>query len=247
MSSRPTSSAEEKGEIMIYQTDDGLTHIDVRMEDETVWLTQAQLCELYQTSKSNNTEFYLKLTDAPINLAEQQVYVALVNLSDYFKFITSPTGELPRHIFESNVRDYQGHVTVNKAIQDSLEAAEGEDFWWLNNGVTIIASSATFSTAKTLKIDFPEVVNGLQTSNEIFNYFSRKALQRISTSFRTACMNELDFAPTFSAGVAEFSTENITGMSVDAIITKADESLYASKKARKNRVTASGINRTFKL
>ena len=56
MSLRPTSSAEEKGEIMIYQTDDGLTHIDVRMEDETVWLTQAQLCELYQTSKSNISE-----------------------------------------------------------------------------------------------------------------------------------------------------------------------------------------------
>ena len=56
MSLRPTSSTEEKGEIMIYQTDDGLTHIDVRMEDETVWLTQAQLCELYQTSKSNISE-----------------------------------------------------------------------------------------------------------------------------------------------------------------------------------------------
>lgn len=56
MSSRPTSFAEEKGEIVIYQTDDGLTHIDVRMEDETVWLTQAQLCELYQTSKSNISE-----------------------------------------------------------------------------------------------------------------------------------------------------------------------------------------------
>ena len=48
--------ADEKGEIVIYQTDDGLTHIDVRMEDETVWLTQAQLCELYQTSKSNISE-----------------------------------------------------------------------------------------------------------------------------------------------------------------------------------------------
>jgi len=45
MSSRPTSSVEEKGKIMIYQADDGLTHIDVRMENETVWLTQAQLCE----------------------------------------------------------------------------------------------------------------------------------------------------------------------------------------------------------
>ena len=44
------------GEIVIYQTDDGDTKIDVRFVDETVCLTQAQLCELYQTSKSNVSE-----------------------------------------------------------------------------------------------------------------------------------------------------------------------------------------------
>lgn len=44
------------GEIIIYQTDDGSTHIDVKMEDETVWLTQSQLVQLYQTSKSNVSE-----------------------------------------------------------------------------------------------------------------------------------------------------------------------------------------------
>ena len=43
---------DNQGEIIIYQSEDGLTHIDVRIEDETVWLTQAQLVELYQTSKS---------------------------------------------------------------------------------------------------------------------------------------------------------------------------------------------------
>ena len=47
---------ENKGEVLIYQSEDGLTHIDVKMEDETVWLTQLQLCELYQTSKSNVSE-----------------------------------------------------------------------------------------------------------------------------------------------------------------------------------------------
>lgn len=47
---------DNNGEIIIYQTDDGLTHIDVKMEDETVWLTQAQLVQLYQTSKSNVSE-----------------------------------------------------------------------------------------------------------------------------------------------------------------------------------------------
>ena len=41
------------GEILIYQTEDGLTKLDVRMEDETVWLTQQQMAELFQTSRTN--------------------------------------------------------------------------------------------------------------------------------------------------------------------------------------------------
>ena len=45
-----------ENEILIYQTEDGHTKIDVKFENETVWLTQAQLCELYQTSKSNISE-----------------------------------------------------------------------------------------------------------------------------------------------------------------------------------------------
>ena len=43
-------------EILIYQSENGMTKIDVKIIDETVWLTQAQLCELYQTSKSNVSE-----------------------------------------------------------------------------------------------------------------------------------------------------------------------------------------------
>lgn len=40
-------------EIVIYQTEDGHTKIDVRMEDETVWLSQVQMAELFQTTKQN--------------------------------------------------------------------------------------------------------------------------------------------------------------------------------------------------
>ena len=47
---------ENLGEIIIYQTDDGLTKLEVKMENETVWLTQAQLVELYQSSKANVSE-----------------------------------------------------------------------------------------------------------------------------------------------------------------------------------------------
>ena len=48
--------AENLGEIIIYQTDDGLANINVKIQDETVWLTQQQMAELYQTSRTNVVE-----------------------------------------------------------------------------------------------------------------------------------------------------------------------------------------------
>ncbi len=44
------------GEIIIYQTDDGLTGIEVKVEGETVWLTQQQMADLFQTSRTNVVE-----------------------------------------------------------------------------------------------------------------------------------------------------------------------------------------------
>lgn len=43
-------------QILIYQSDDGNTHIDVKMEEDTVWLTQQQMAELFQTSRTNIVE-----------------------------------------------------------------------------------------------------------------------------------------------------------------------------------------------
>jgi len=47
---------EENNKILIYTDSSGLTKIDVRLTEDTLWLTQAQMCELYQTSKSNVSE-----------------------------------------------------------------------------------------------------------------------------------------------------------------------------------------------
>lgn len=44
------------GEIIIYQSEDGQTRINVKFEDETVWLTQQQMAELFQTSRTNVVE-----------------------------------------------------------------------------------------------------------------------------------------------------------------------------------------------
>ena len=59
---------------------------------------------------------------------------------------------------------------MNDAIARTLgETTKVEDFWWLNNGVTILCSKATHS-GKILTIENPEIVNGLQTSRELHNF-----------------------------------------------------------------------------
>ena len=46
----------EENKILIYTDSKGLTKIDVKLEEDTLWLTQAQMCELYQTSRTNVVE-----------------------------------------------------------------------------------------------------------------------------------------------------------------------------------------------
>ena len=47
---------QSQGEIVIYQAEDGLTKVECRFVDETVWLTQQQMAELFHTSRSNIVE-----------------------------------------------------------------------------------------------------------------------------------------------------------------------------------------------
>lgn len=129
----------------------------------------SKLMELINAQASQR--FSLTLADNPIAIGTKKDYIALVNLGTYYKFITDDSGALRKYIFESNVRDYQGHNNVNNEIRETLISETQEDFWWLNNGVTVIAEDVSQSTPKQLLIINPEIVNGLQTSNEIYFHF----------------------------------------------------------------------------
>ena len=52
----PSTMTENQSSIILYQTPDGQTHIEVKLENETVWLTQAQMCELFDKSKGTISE-----------------------------------------------------------------------------------------------------------------------------------------------------------------------------------------------
>ena len=98
-------------------------------------------------------------------------HVALVSLRDYVAFLSDSDGNLNRHIFDWNVRDYQGNIEINREIRFSLEDEQAPDFWWLNNGVTIVCSKASIQ-GKTYTLDDVQIVNGLQTSYTTFHALS---------------------------------------------------------------------------
>lgn len=58
---------DNQGDIVIYQTEDGATKIDVRFEGETVWLTQQQMAELFGSSRTNIVE-HIPLRDCKLSL-----------------------------------------------------------------------------------------------------------------------------------------------------------------------------------
>ena len=97
-----------------------------------------------------STAHHLKLAENPISTGEE-AFVCLVAVTDYCDFIRAEDGQLKEGIFEGNVRDYQGNTEVNQQIRDTLMSPPNEDFWWLNNGITVTANSASNITGKALE------------------------------------------------------------------------------------------------
>ncbi|WP_192255612.1 AIPR family protein [Mesorhizobium caraganae] len=126
---------------------------------------------LYQEAQKQNVLVrQLPFVKSPIS--HGRGYVILSTLRDYFKFITDEDKKLIDALFEFNVRDYQSGAAVNKEIAATLgKTDDTADFWWLNNGVTILAEEAA-AQDNELTIKNPIIVNGLQTSHEVFRFFA---------------------------------------------------------------------------
>ncbi|MGW0818069.1 AIPR family protein [Streptomyces viridiviolaceus] len=137
------------------------THADIE------YLNAADLRE--RTARGAKSIAQLVFSETPMSTSLGEGYVCLARLDEYYRFITSDNEALRLELFESNVRDYAGSTSVNNAIGETLKSGTGEDFWWFNNGVTVVADAAQIA-GKKIVIKEPQIVNGLQTSHEIFSY-----------------------------------------------------------------------------
>ena len=94
-------------------------------------------------------------------------YAVLVRIKDFVDFLSNEEGALNPRLFEQNVRAYRGDQGVNQDIRASVKEPHSDiDFWWLNNGVTILSTLVVLGTGE-LVLTNPQVVNGLQTSTVI--------------------------------------------------------------------------------
>lgn len=197
------------------------------------------LMETY--NRSPNTSINLTFADQPISLGVSDM-VALVNIGTYFKFITDDSENLNKRFFEANVRDYQGNNTVNKSIAKTLCEPGGEDFWWLNNGVTILVSSLSRITSKEVLLENPEIVNGLQTSREIYNYFAnnkerikdenRNILVRIVRPVDEDSRDKIIFATNNQTNIPQYSLRVTDSIHVQIELYFKSKGLYYDR--RKN-------------
>lgn len=114
--------------------------------------------------------------EAEVNKEEGKTnsIIALIPITQFYNFITyGGDGQINDRLFESNIRDYKGRSNVNKNIIETLKNPIGIDFWWLNNGITITVEDVEESkSANKIKLVNPQIVNGLQTSYSIYNFFS---------------------------------------------------------------------------
>jgi hypothetical protein len=93
-------------------------------------------------------------------------------LRDFYTFLKGEDGEFIERIFDDNVRGFQLDTRVNEAILSTLTTTEKvPEFWLLNNGITILSPDAESLGGKVFRITDPQIVNGLQSSRQIFNYY----------------------------------------------------------------------------
>lgn len=129
-----------------------------------------ELLKFYQARKPSR--FSLPFKDQPLSTSFGETgigYVGTVKLGDYKNFLTDVDGSIKDYLFESNIRHFQGStVDVNKKIAKTITDNNSNDFWWLNNGITVIAENPN-QAGKVLSVDNVQIVNGLQSSYSIFN------------------------------------------------------------------------------
>ena len=136
------------------------------VDAEFRFIGSSELMAMYRKAKRYSLELPFQE-----HFAHGERYILLSRIEDYARFVLDEDHQVRRYLYDSNVRDFVGLNRVNEDIASSLANHEGPDFWWLNNGITILTTKAII-TGKSIALDDVQIVNGLQTTESIARFFA---------------------------------------------------------------------------
>jgi len=117
----------------------------------------------------------------------KKAYAFTCSASEFLKILRKEDGALRRSLFNDNVRDYLGNNgSINREIEETIVTTP-EMFLLCNNGVTIVCAGFEQIRDKLVRIENPQVVNGCQTSNTIFNLRDHPNAGKLQLLVRVIC------------------------------------------------------------
>lgn len=117
--------------------------------------------------------------------------IILCSAEELLKLLVSNEGIIRKSLFDDNVRDYQGDTAINNDILSTIET-DPDSFVLLNNGITIVCDELSSGNRK-ISIRNPQVVNGCQTCNVIYEAGKKKlSLTNVTVIAKVIATRSLD-------------------------------------------------------
>ncbi|HEY7533588.1 MAG TPA: AIPR family protein, partial [Nitrospiraceae bacterium] len=209
---------------------------------------------LLKAARSTPTQQFKLETTQHFSTQDAKASVCLVGLKALATFLTDDNGAERRSMLEPNVRGYQGvNNRVNKSIRETLESTDTREFWWLNNGITILATDHHFA-GPNLVVTRPQIVNGLQTSKEIFAYMKdkdasdkRNVLVRVVVPPDEITRNKIIRATNFQTQVSEASLHATDPLHLDIEEILKLHGLYYDRRKGEQREARRPISRIVSI
>ena len=143
----------------------------------------------------NKFEVQINIIDIfPLNVDPkadiEKAYSFTCSAKELFKLLKKEDGTLRRSLFNDNVRDYLGNNPVNSEIERTIVENPGM-FLLCNNGIAIVCSDFDQVRERLVKIENPQIVNGCQTCNALFNQMDHPNIKEIQLVVRVISTDNL--------------------------------------------------------
>ena len=124
-----------------------------------------------------------------LKIGVRPAYYIITPISEIYRLYKKAQDE-DYPLFSNNIREWLGDSPINKEIIKTLESENNKDFLYYNNGITMIYESSETSylrdTKRIIPLINPQIVNGCQTTNSIFQALNKYTDEEISTKFASS-------------------------------------------------------------